>query len=736
MKKALLFLCTFLASIGAMAQNNITSGKTVVPLGGLKTYTHNDGTTTYTISNDDLQKITKDGNTANVYLFPEESGNYNTDANKAIGIQGFYIDLGTATGISTIQTTWEGAAASYKVYLTNTAPAADGTLTDATEIADYTNSGQETTKNIAVSSDATGRYIVCVPQEATNYGWGVKIRTFVALDKTQAVLGSLTVTPAFAEAGGTQSFTPSALSTTGVTISEGVTYTFDGAASDLQNVTVSAGEHTIVATYNGNTASAKVYGITVPAAPETTTIQAALFANDGTATNGTTNFINYDRGTSGAVPSEVAIGSSKVKYAVNAGKVFINNGDITANINTTWTNKGEGGKNYKTLSLDLWSATAQSGNLVINDADGATKNTAISMSAATWTTVQVSIEDLTTIGNISIQLDEVISGVYPDFLIANVYMLNISVEANPFNITAAGVVTGNVSAANVDAINAVDAMLIDLTDVNAFTEAVTLSPKNPNALIKVAGTVASDVATADSKYANLTANNQVVVDTYVYPVAQLQFVDANGNKFWDGEGTTQNFISTRDAGYRITRSIASKKYVTAATAAAVTAPEGVNVYEFTSYETGAVTFTKKENREMTAKTPYVLYNTTDAAIDLVVSGTGDLNLHDGAQTVEQNGAKFVANLIEMTTDGNQWILTNGDIKKGNGAKIGAFRAYFTGILSAEARAFFDDGETTKIGAVKANGEMEVGTFYNLSGQRVQNPTKGLYIVNGKKVAIK
>ncbi len=29
-----------------------------------------------------------------------------------------------------------------------------------------------------------------------------------------------------------------------------------------------------------------------------------------------------------------------------------------------------------------------------------------------------------------------------------------------------------------------------------------------------------------------------------------------------------------------------------------------------------------------------------------------------------------------------------------------------------------------------------GTYYNLSGQRVENPTKGLYIVNGKKVILK
>ena len=46
------------------------------------------------------------------------------------------------------------------------------------------------------------------------------------------------------------------------------------------------------------------------------------------------------------------------------------------------------------------------------------------------------------------------------------------------------------------------------------------------------------------------------------------------------------------------------------------------------------------------------------------------------------------------------------------------------------------GETTGINAVKGEGFMVNGEFYNLNGQRVAQPTKGLYIVNGKKVIIK
>ena len=47
-----------------------------------------------------------------------------------------------------------------------------------------------------------------------------------------------------------------------------------------------------------------------------------------------------------------------------------------------------------------------------------------------------------------------------------------------------------------------------------------------------------------------------------------------------------------------------------------------------------------------------------------------------------------------------------------------------------------DGETDGLSAVD-NGQSAKGeTIYTLSGQRVSKPTRGLYIVNGKKVVIK
>lgn len=50
---------------------------------------------------------------------------------------------------------------------------------------------------------------------------------------------------------------------------------------------------------------------------------------------------------------------------------------------------------------------------------------------------------------------------------------------------------------------------------------------------------------------------------------------------------------------------------------------------------------------------------------------------------------------------------------------------------------FEDSETTGISSVEENrNSLLNGEFYNIAGQRVAKPTKGIYIVNGKKVIIK
>ena len=75
-----------------------------------------------------------------------------------------------------------------------------------------------------------------------------------------------------------------------------------------------------------------------------------------------------------------------------------------------------------------------------------------------------------------------------------------------------------------------------------------------------------------------------------------------------------------------------------------------------------------------------------------------------------------------------------------GSAFVANRAYFEvasgTVLSRSFSMVFEDGETTGISASLMNSEKVNSEVYNLNGQRVMNPAKGLYIVNGRKDVIK
>ena len=69
--------------------------------------------------------------------------------------------------------------------------------------------------------------------------------------------------------------------------------------------------------------------------------------------------------------------------------------------------------------------------------------------------------------------------------------------------------------------------------------------------------------------------------------------------------------------------------------------------------------------------------------------------------------------------------------------LAANKAYLAVPTGATAPTFFwFGGETTGIDMVHGAGLKVNGSVFNLNGQRVAQPTKGLYIVNGKKIIIK
>ncbi len=111
---------------------------------------------------------------------------------------------------------------------------------------------------------------------------------------------------------------------------------------------------------------------------------------------------------------------------------------------------------------------------------------------------------------------------------------------------------------------------------------------------------------------------------------------------------------------------------------------------------------------------------------------------DGAALPCANAFKVGSGSAVASTDGDKYnYILNGDtFYAANDKTVAVGKAYLQLSAEATARALvFDDEETTGIAVINASQKMN-GEFFNLAGQRVAQPAKGLYIVNGKKVIMK
>lgn len=170
-----------------------------------------------------------------------------------------------------------------------------------------------------------------------------------------------------------------------------------------------------------------------------------------------------------------------------------------------------------------------------------------------------------------------------------------------------------------------------------------------------------------------------------------------------------------------------------------TIPTGVDCYTL-NYTTGknSVKATEVETT-LSANTP-VLVNAAEGSYKFKNStnATTATALPGSAQT---SGA-LTGVYASTTVPADSYILYNGGdgigFYRSDGTQtVAAYRAYLTADgAGARLSIDFGDGETTGVADVKSKMEDERGGYFDLSGRRVAHPTKGLYIVNGKKVIIK
>ena len=117
----------------------------------------------------------------------------------------------------------------------------------------------------------------------------------------------------------------------------------------------------------------------------------------------------------------------------------------------------------------------------------------------------------------------------------------------------------------------------------------------------------------------------------------------------------------------------------------------------------------------------------------------DLAKYDAASAGTDNG--LVGTFSEISAPLNSYVLSSNKLYKVDGAvTVGANKAYVdvAAITPSLSRGnfFIDFNEPTGVSEMKVMKTIENQEVYNLAGQRVAQPTKGLYIVNGKKVVIK
>ena len=222
-------------------------------------------------------------------------------------------------------------------------------------------------------------------------------------------------------------------------------------------------------------------------------------------------------------------------------------------------------------------------------------------------------------------------------------------------------------------------------------------------------------------------NTELYVRFYCHNTTAVRYVDDVTIKY----NVVAEIFSDYCTNIPVPVTITSAKYATYcnATKALDFSETGIMVYTAVDNE-NSVTLNEITSGQVPANTPVVLYkaDADGTAIDVpviasadAVEGTNDLRVSTGTDV---NNMYVLA--MNPTIGFYPW--------KGE-TDLSAGRVYLQGKASYGTRTFIGFGEETNISNASVNAT-DNNIWYDLQGRRVAQPTKGLYIVNGKKVVVK
>lgn len=271
---------------------------------------------------------------------------------------------------------------------------------------------------------------------------------------------------------------------------------------------------------------------------------------------------------------------------------------------------------------------------------------------------------------------------------------------------------------------------VDLREAQASDVDVNQFFKNPNTIVYADEAYDHANVVAKQKFTN--ANDEEV--TALYAAKGLVLTDANANAFSCPEAFTA-------ANVKLTRTVR----------------EGINSFVLPFYagadELGAdalatfkeadaskVSFTKADHAD--ANVPFITVGLKDAAENKEFTFNNNPKYVEVTPTSFEKAFKGV--YAHQSANGFYGIDAEGNLHKGGvKATINAFHAYYLPADGSAAPAKISfDGEAAGIDAVSTTSTSANGAVYDLSGRRVAanlaaaKLAKGIYVVNGKKVAVK
>ena len=196
---------------------------------------------------------------------------------------------------------------------------------------------------------------------------------------------------------------------------------------------------------------------------------------------------------------------------------------------------------------------------------------------------------------------------------------------------------------------------------------------------------------------------------------------------------------------RITLTIPAKSYMARIDAdkrQIETAVAGVKLYSVKSVTNTEVELTA-ELSVIAAEMPYFIYNDNDTEVEvsIIVSSNDPDN-------VAYDSEHFKGTLVDKTftdedmEEADHYVLSGGSsfvwVKDAGTLSAGKCWIELIPTSAAHARrlSIVHEGTTTGINAVSSSADKMDGEWYDLSGRRVAQPAKGIYVKNGKKVIVK